>query len=248
MKVGLFPAFFAVWGLFGLLWSFPPKSFLEFQSNVDRLLGNRQYSFLTDYFTAYAPLFKSEVRLPELSLELGLRLPKMENRQQIWKTVLGTNTRLASAGGESRLAFEYGLTLFLQNKWEEAARAFESSRLVDSTFYRAECLFQKKDFPASQTAFEKFLASSQAASEERAALVEKSRLRLAEIFFELGQYKKSLEKLPPISPSCEADLLILKYRISDKTGPEASRRAALAELKNLAKNSVKLQTFLATLK
>lgn len=245
MRQGVFSAFFAVLGLSGLLWSFPPKSFLEFQSNVDRLLGNRQYSFLTDYFTAYAPLFKGDEKLPELSLELGLRLPKLENRQQVWKSVLGTNGRTANGGGESRLAFEYGLTLFIQNKWDEAGRAFESSRLAESTFYRAECLFQKKEYSKSQAGFEKYLVLG---SEDKGGLGGKARLRLAEIAFELGQYKKSLEKLPLASDAGEADLLILKYRIYEKTGPEASRRAALSELKNLAKNSVKAQTFLATLK
>ncbi|MBL8995118.1 MAG: hypothetical protein JNM63_17355, partial [Spirochaetia bacterium] len=80
------------------------------------------------------------------------------------------------------------------------------------------------------------------------AMVEKGRLRLAEIAFELGQYKKSLEKLPLALAAGEADLLILRYRIYEKTGPDASRRAALSELKTLAKTSVKIQTFLATLK
>lgn len=223
--------------LLSFAWCLQPDTFEEFENNTLRLLGGRQYTYLSEFWGSWAGKWARHARIGELALATCARLPRLEQRQKVLKAVCDPD---GDAAPRSRVYLEYGMGLMLSGDFETAVAAFGRSREREALFHKGEALIASADADRARVAFESYVDRGGPAG----ANTTRARMRLAELALgagRLGDAKKHLAAAGGDSP----DALILACRLAERGAKKDDHARALAELKRRFPGHEKTEAYLA---
>lgn len=206
--------------VFSLAWA--AESFEEFEQNTLRLLGSRQYTYLSDYWKSSAGAFKNHPRLCSLAMAAANRLPRMEHRLMVLASAGDGDDKVA---GRSELLLEWGQTLLFNGDGAKAAEVLARSREGSARFYRGEACRQTGDLDRARIHYEAFLERG-----GEAPLKELTRLSLAEMALGAGRLVDAGRLLTSCDPQ-GVETLRLKALLAEKRGESAQAVRLKNELK-----------------
>jgi len=226
--------------LFSALYSLPPKSFKVFKETTLRLINNKQYTYLEEYYRNYAVAFKEEKELYELTAYLSLQIPKIELKEKILKKCLNFH---GDNPYHNILLREYGMSLYFKGDLTKAEKVFQDCQLPISTFYLGIIQFTQEKYKKAHLSLLQYLKLP---SKDR-GLMAKACLTLAEIYYIEKKYGISYQYILK-SKISTVQRSILLYKIFNKTQEYQKREKILSYIKRVYIKTPKGKIFLDSLK
>lgn len=216
--------------------TFKPRTFEVFEKNSLRLLANRQYSFLSDYFLEHCESFKREQGVIDLGLKIVRNCPLPKFNSQLLTYLL----KLQSPNLNKReLFFECGLFHYFEENWLKASKFFALSHRLIANFYLGECQIKLNHFQKARDSFNDFLKWASV----NHPIVPFARFKLAMLAYKKKQYRESYRLLLK-SKYHGVERNILLYQIYDKTRELKFKDEIMDLLKEKYRDDIKFQTFL----